>query len=108
MCRSDEVTTSDHHHMIDHPELYSFLDVSQNNNQRGQVHWDRMLQIRSWIEDRPRTINNNKIYSGGDDNEAVVRMFRILLAGGASVRFHRPHPLEGADAHEVSTGWGLG
>jgi hypothetical protein len=59
-----------------------------------------MLQVRAMVQDRPRPINNNKIYSGGNDEEAVARMFRIIFAGGASARFHRPHPLEGTDDHE--------
>jgi hypothetical protein len=35
-------------------------------------------------------------------------MFRIIFAGGASARFHRPHPLEGPDDHEKSTANGMG
>jgi hypothetical protein len=108
MRRNHDITAPDHRHMIDHRDLYSFLDISQNNTQGGQTHWDRMLQVRAWIQDQPRPINNNKIYSGGNDEEAVARMFRIIFAGGASARFHRPHPLEGTDDHEKSTVWGLG
>ena len=108
MRRSGDITTPDHRHMIDRPELYTFLDISQNNTQRGQTHWDRMQQVRTLVKNRPRPINNNKIYSGGNDEEAVARMFRIIFAGGASARFHRPHPLEGIDDHEKSTQWGLG
>jgi hypothetical protein len=108
MRRHHDITAPDHRHMIDHPDLYSFLDISQNNTQAGQTHWDRMLQVRAMVQDRPRPINNNKIYSGGNDEEAVARMFRIIFAGGASARFHRPHPLEGTDHHEISTDWGLG
>ena len=105
---SGNITTPDHRHMIDHPDLYSFLDISQNNTQGGQTHWDRMLQVRAMVQDHPRPINNTKIDSGGNDEEAVARMFRIIFAGGASARFHRPHPLEGTDDHERSTQWGLG
>jgi len=108
MRRNHDITAPDHRHMIDHRDLYSFLDISQNNTQGGQTHWDRMLQVRAWIQDQPRPINNNKIYSGGNDEEAVARMFRIIFAGGASARFHRPHPLEGTDDHEKSTVWGAG
>jgi hypothetical protein len=108
MRRSGNITTPDHRHMIDHPDLYSFLDISQNNTQGGQTHWDRMLQVRAMVQERPRPINNNKIYSGGNDEEAVARLFRIIFTGGASARFHRPHPLEGTGDHEKSTQWGLG
>ena len=108
MRRHHDITVPDHRHMVNHPDLYSFLDISQNNTQAGPTHWDRMLRVRAWVQDRPRPINNNKIYSGGNDEEAVARMFRIIFAGGASARFHRPHPLEGTDDHEKSTNWGLG
>ncbi|MBD3268403.1 hypothetical protein GF373_17185, partial [bacterium] len=108
MRRSGNITTPDHRHMIHNSELYTFLDISQNNTQSGQVHLNRMLQIVNMIKDNPRPINNNKIYTGGDEDEAVARMFRIIFAGGASARFHRPHPLEGVDDHLKSTTWGLG
>jgi hypothetical protein len=107
MRRHHDITSSTHRHMINHPDLYSFLDVSQNNWEAGQTHWDRILQIRALVQDRPRPINNNTIYSTGNEEEAVARMFRIIFAGGASARFHRPHPCEDLDAHEASTDFGL-
>jgi hypothetical protein len=34
---------SDHHkRTFDHPECYAFCDVSQNNQQKGQVHWGNL------------------------------------------------------------------
>ena len=41
------------------------------------------------------------------DEESVARSFRILFAGGARARFHRPHSLEGTDAHEKTSEYGL-
>lgn len=40
--------------------------------------------------------------------ESVARFFRIIFAGGASARFHRPAFRDDKDAHEISTNWGLG
>lgn len=109
MRRSGNITTSDHRHMIEHPKLYTFLDISQNNTQRGQIHWDRIQQVRAWIEDRPRPINNNKIYTfDSDPNVALERWWRNILGGCASARFHRPHPLEGEGDHEKASNVGLG
>jgi hypothetical protein len=42
------------------------------------------------------------------DEESVARSFRILFAGGASARFHRPHPLQSTDSHERTSEYGLG
>jgi hypothetical protein len=40
--------------------------------------------------------------------ESVARFCRIIFAGCAGVRFHRPHPREDPDAHEAATEFGLG
>ncbi len=85
-----------HRNTLDHPELYAFVEVSQNNHQRGQTHWDRLLWVRQYLASRPRPTNSVKIY-GADGNkfghtnrDAVERFWRLLLAGAAAVRFHRP------------------
>ncbi len=57
MRRNGNITTPDHRHMINNPELYTFLDISQNNTRRGQLHLHRIQQIRSMVEDHPRPLN---------------------------------------------------
>jgi hypothetical protein len=109
MRRSGNITTPDHRHMINNPDLYTFLDISQNNTQRGQLHWDRIQQVRDLVQDRPRPLNNTKIYTfDPDPNVALERWWRNILGGCASARFHRPHPLEGVEDHEKLTDVGLG
>ena len=109
MRRSGDITTPDHRHMIANPDLYTFLDISQNNTQRGQVHLDRIQQVRALVAAHPRPLNNNKIYTfDADDRVALERWWRNVLGGCASARFHRPHPLEGEGDHEKSTHVGLG
>ncbi len=109
MRRSGNITTPDHRHMINNPDLYTFLDISQNNTQRGQIHWDRIQQIRAMVKDHPRPLNNNKIYTfDPDPNVALERWWRDILGGCASARFHRPHPLEGVEDHEKHSTVGLG
>jgi hypothetical protein len=109
MRRSGNITTPDHRHMIDRPELYTFLDISQNNTQRGQTHWERIQQVRTLVKDHPRPINNNKIYTfDRDANVALERWWRNIFGGCASVRFHRPHPLEGEGDHVRASDVGLG
>ena len=90
-----DITAPMHDNTFAHPELYDFADVSQNNHQLGQAHWDKLNVRWTRIADRPRPLNNVKIYGGSDDtfgseDDAIDRFWRNLLGGAASVRFHRP------------------
>ena len=38
-----------HNATFDHPERYSFVDISQNNHQKGQKHWDNAQKQRQRI-----------------------------------------------------------
>jgi hypothetical protein len=112
MRRSENVRSPDHAHIFDRPDLYSFVDISQNNAWAGlgQGHYDNILFVRERLASRPRPINNNKNYGAArhGEEESVARFCRIVFAGCASVRFHRPHPLEDPAAHEAATDFGLG
>jgi len=85
-----------HKRTFDHPELYDFVDVSQNNQNKGQKHWDNFLYVRQYLSKVPRPINTTKTYGadgnkfGHTDQDGVERFWRHLLAGAASMRFHRP------------------
>ncbi|CAN5464316.1 hypothetical protein BH23VER1_BH23VER1_08930 [soil metagenome] len=112
MRRSEDIRSRDHAHIFDRPDLYSFVDISQNNawSGLGQEHYDNILVVRERLAQRPRPINNNKNYGAArhGEEESVARFCRIVFAGCASVRFHRPHPREDPDAHESATDFGLG
>lgn len=88
--------TERHRQTFDHPELYDFVDVSQNNHNSGRQHWDNFLYVKNYLSKRPRPINTTKTYGatgnkfGHTDQDAIERIWRHLLAGAASVRFHRP------------------
>ncbi|MBP9002292.1 MAG: hypothetical protein KBH78_01545 [Candidatus Hydrogenedentes bacterium] len=91
-----DITHATHRRTYDHPELYGYVDVSQNNHVKGWTHWERLLAARSYLAFHPRPMNNTKIY-GADGNrfgdttqDGIERFWRILLAGCASARFHRP------------------
>ncbi|MCA1758319.1 MAG: hypothetical protein LC658_01000, partial [Bacteroidales bacterium] len=76
----------------------------------GQGHYNNIMYVRDYISDNPRPINNIKNYGAvrhGED-ESVARFCRMVFAGCASVRFHRPHPIEDPAAHEASSDFGLG
>jgi len=94
---------------FDTPELYSFLDISQNNGNPNTVekHWRNILFVHDRIKNHPRPINNVKVY-GADEyppqsawhkkvyrrwgTQSGVRSFVMNVLGGcASSRFHRNH-----------------
>ncbi|HUF64212.1 MAG TPA: hypothetical protein VMN36_19200 [Verrucomicrobiales bacterium] len=112
MRRSENVRSSDHAHIFDRPDLYTFVDISQNNawTGLGQKHYDNILYVRERLARQPRPINNNKNYGAArhGEEESVARFCRIVFAGCAGVRFHRPHPREDAEAREAATEFGLG
>ena len=92
-----DLTASRHRQTFDHPETYSFIDTSQNNQKKGQVHWDNLQWVRQYLikNDLARPINHVKDYGAdgghfGNDQDAVERFWRTLVGGGASIRFHRP------------------
>lgn len=112
MRRNEKVQAADHRRVYDNPARYTFLDISQNNAWAGlgQGHYDNMMYVREYIAEDPRPINNIKNYGAvrhGED-ESVARFCRIIFAGCASARFHRPHPVEDPQAHEASSEFGLG
>ncbi len=84
-----------HTYTFDHPEVYTFVDISQNNHQVGQVHWDNAQKQRARISGQVRPLNNVKIYgsdaySYGTDVDGQERFWRNVMGGMASARFHRP------------------
>lgn len=91
-----DLTAARHKRTFDHPELYDFVDVSQNNQNKGQRHWDSFLYVRKYLSKKPRPMNTTKTYGadgnkfGHTDQDGIERFWRHLLAGAASMRFHRP------------------
>lgn len=84
-----------HNATFDHPEVYSFVDISQNNHQKGQAHWDNLAKQRARIARAPRPLNNVKIYGAdsgrfGNSQDGQERFWRSIFGGCASARFHRP------------------
>lgn len=85
-----------HKRTFDHSELYDFVDVSQNNHNHGDKHWENFLYVREYLSKQPRPMNTTKTYGadgnkfGHSDQDGIERFWRHLLAGAASMRFHRP------------------
>jgi len=94
MWDAHDLTDPMHLHTFDHPELYGFVDVSQNNHQEGETHWDNMQVARELVSNPPRPVNNVKVYGGrrhgGGVEEGMAKFWRNIIGGMASARFHRP------------------
>ena len=94
-----DVRGETHRATFDHPEQYSFIDISQNSWKREQTNWDHAQWVWQYIAAQPRPINSTKIYGaqthknqsrGIDARHATECFWRNLIGGFASSRFHRP------------------
>jgi hypothetical protein len=98
MRRSPGVEVADQDQLMQELAHYDFLEISSNNANNDQEHYDKILSIRSRLRDCPRPLNNVKIYGGEIGSwttsveEGIRRFWRNLFAGSASARFHRPGP----------------
>lgn len=84
-----------HRHTLDDPKLYAFADISQNNHNVDQKHWDLLQWVLNYTSRDPRPLNQVKIYGSngspyGNDDDALERFWRGIIGGSAAVRFHRP------------------
>ncbi|HOW68100.1 MAG TPA: putative collagen-binding domain-containing protein [Candidatus Paceibacterota bacterium] len=90
-----DLKADEHKRTFDHPERYDFCDVSQNNQMKGQTHWDNFQWVRQRIAAKPRPLNTTKTYGAdggrfGNNRDGLERWWRHILGGAASARFHRP------------------
>jgi hypothetical protein len=95
MWDAHDLRDEQHRRTFDHPDRYGFVDVSQNNHQKGQAHWDNFQWVRERLSSRPRPINTVKTYGAdggpyGSTHDGLARWWRHLVGGAAAVRFHRP------------------
>lgn len=86
-----------HRETTDHPELYDFVDFSQNNHNSGDNHWEtgiremERLRLAGFL----RPVNNVKVYGNDGGAHQTTRngiecFVRNVLMGAAGTRFHRP------------------
>ena len=85
-----------HRRTFDHPELYDFVDISQNNQMKGQRHWDNFQWARAYLaKKKPRPMNTVKTYGAdgfrfGNSQDGLERFWQHVIGGIAAARFHRP------------------
>jgi hypothetical protein len=90
-----DLKADEHKRTFDHPERYGFCDVSQNNQKRGQEHWDNFQWVRARVLRPPRPLNTVKTYGAesgryGNNRDGLERFWRHVIGGAAAARFHRP------------------
>ena len=86
-----------HRESFDHPEIYSFVEISQNNHQKGEAHWKNGLKQLKRLQspDLKRPVNNVKTYGndlgrhGHGSQNGKESFVRSIFFGSASSRFHR-------------------
>ena len=84
-----------HKRTFDHPDHYGFCDVSQNNQKKGQEHWDNFQWTLAYTAKQPRPLNTVKTYGAdggrhGNTRDGIERWWRHVIGGAATARFHRP------------------
>ena len=90
------LTGAEHRRTFDHPELFDFVEVSQNTHKSGQRQWDDLAAARAYLSGQPRPMNTVKAYGadgsdfGQTDQKGIERFWIQLFGGSAAVRFHRP------------------
>ena len=93
MLMQEEVMHEDNFALLNHPETYSFLDISQNSLSLNEAHWENLVNVRNALEKSPRPINNLQVVGGqlgewtGGPAHGVERFWRNLIAGSAACRF---------------------
>jgi len=86
-----------HAETFDNPDIYTFVDISQNNHQSADDHWNNGLATMEKLRQTGnlRPANNVKIYGndGGahkTTRDGIENFVKNVLMGCASARFHRP------------------
>ncbi|MBS3776200.1 MAG: hypothetical protein KGY70_13480 [Bacteroidales bacterium] len=98
MRRNSDFTSREQVSLLMDNEHYDFFEISQNNANDGQKHYDLIMSVRNRIRENPKPLNNVKIYGGTIGSwttsveEGTRRFWRNIFGGCASARFHRPGP----------------
>jgi hypothetical protein len=92
-----DLSDPEHDATFDKPDMYRYVDISQNNHQHGEMHWVNAQNVRvERLADGLRPMNSVKIYSGlhhgGGLEEGSHKLWRNMFGGFATSRFHRSGP----------------
>ncbi len=97
-----------HKRTFDHPDHYTFCDVSQNNQKKGQEHWDNFQWALRYTAKHPRPLNTVKTYGAdggrhGNTRDGIERWWRHVIGGAATARFHRPASGQGLSELSIAS-----
>ena len=91
-----------HRETMDHPETYTFVDISQNNHNQGEEHWSNGIRQIERLQriGALRPCNNVKVYGNDSGRHQTTQngiecFIRNVMFGAASTRFHRPSSGQG-------------
>jgi sulfur relay (sulfurtransferase) DsrC/TusE family protein len=98
MFQAVDMDNEDHKVTLDHPETFTYVDMSQNSTKMNDRHWNNLQWVRDYLENQNtiRPVNHTKTYGGDEvgwtngDEHGIERFWRNIIGGAASVRFHRP------------------
>lgn len=86
-----------HRETMDNPDIFTFVDISQNNHNSGEEHWANGISQIQHLKNigALRPCNNVKIYGNDGGRHQTTQngiecFIRNILLGAASARFHRP------------------
>ena len=86
-----------HRETTDNPEIFSFVDISQNNHNSGEEHWSNGIKRIDHLKkiDALRPCNNVKVYGNDSGRHQTTQngvecFVRNIMFGSAGTRFHRP------------------
>ena len=86
-----------HFETMHHPEIYDFVDISQNNHQTGDNHWENGITQMQNLDKLGylRPLTNVKVYGNDGGRHKTTRQgieafVQNVMMGCASSRFHRP------------------
>jgi hypothetical protein len=86
-----------HRETTDNPEVYSFVDISQNNHNSGEEHWSNGIKRIDHLKEinALRPCNNVKVYGNDSGRHQTTQngiecFIRNIMFGAAGTRFHRP------------------
>jgi hypothetical protein len=86
-----------HRETTDNPDIYSFVDISQNNHNSGEEHWSNGIKRIDHLRniDALRPCNNVKVYGNDGGRHQTTQngiecFVRNMMFGAAGIRFHRP------------------